>query len=106
MFTEQVLLKAKIDLFNISANHAMEAYTKANYNMNGKRKSKKHIPYSLDDDGEKARQMYHLVYGKNSEDITPDQEELIKGYLLIYRTHRTEYIEDLGGQNYYSSRTM
>lgn len=94
MFTEQALNKAKTDLNNIIANHAMEDYKQANFYKNGKRKSKQHIPYSLSDDTNKAREIYDLVYGKNPEDITAEQEEQIKAFLLIYRLNRTEYLQD------------
>lgn len=45
--TNQALEKAKKDLYNIIANFAMKDYKQANCNRNGKRKSYKHIPYSL-----------------------------------------------------------
>ena len=93
MFTEKALLKAKIDLYNILANHSAESYEQTNY-RNGKRISKKHIPYSLNYDAETAKEMYSLVYGKNSKDITEDQEEQIKGYLLNYRLNRTKYLQE------------
>jgi hypothetical protein len=101
MMTEQALLKAKVDLYNIVGNYAMAAYKHANYKK-GQRISKKHIPYSLCMEGEKAREMYHLVYGKSIEDITLEQEEQIKGYLMRFRIHDTEYLNDLGGKAYYA----
>jgi len=106
MFTEQTLLKAKIDLFNILFNHAYQDYYNTNYHPNGKRKSKKHIPYSLSTDTEKAKEIYHLVYSKSPEEITQEQEEQIKGFLLIYRTHRSEYLKERykGGRWYYQEQ--
>ena len=102
MFTESALLKAKIDLFNITANFAAIDYKQANINpKTGIRKSKKHIPYTLSQETEKAREMYNLVYGKTPEDIIQEEEERIKGYLLIFRLNRTEYLEEAGGNNYY-----
>ena len=106
MFTEQALLQAKIDLYNILSNHAYQDYYNTNYHPNGKRKSKKHIPYSLSADTEKAKEIYHLVYGKSPEEITQEQEEQIKGFLLIYRTHRSEYLREgyKGGRWYYKEQ--
>ena len=102
MFTESSLLKAKIDLYNISANFAQIDYEKANYMKNGK-KRKKHIPYTLSQETEDASAMYTLVYGKKPADITHEQEEQIKGYLLNFRTHRTEYLKEAGGAEYYEN---
>jgi len=106
MFTEQALLKAKIDLYNILSNHAYQDYYNTNYHPNGKRKSKKHIPYSLSADTEKAKEIYHLVYSKSPEEITQEQEEQIKGFLIIYRTHRAEYLKERynGGKWYYKEQ--
>jgi hypothetical protein len=106
MFTEQALLKAKIDLYNIVSNHAYQDYYNTNYHPNGKRKSKKHIPYSLSADTEKAKEIYHLVYSKSPEEITQEQEEQIKGFLLIYRTVRPEYLKEgyKGGRWYYKEQ--
>jgi len=102
MFTESALLKAKIDLYNITANFSMIDYKQANINTKtGKRKSKKHIPYTLSQETEKAKEIYNLVFGKSPEDITPDEEERIKGYLLVFRLSRTEYLQEAGGTNYY-----
>ena len=101
MFTESALLKAKIDLYNITANFSMQDYKQANINpKTGKRKSKKHIPYTLGQETEQAREMYNLVFGKSPEDII-QEEERIKGYLLIFRLNRTKYLEEAGGTNYY-----
>jgi len=67
MFTESALLKAKIDLYNITANFSMQDYKQANINpKTGKRKSKKHIPYTLSEETEQAKAMYDLVYGKKT----------------------------------------
>jgi septin family protein len=99
--TDKALLKAKIDLNNITANHAYEDYKQANFKPNGKRKSYKHIPYSLGSDTKEAQKVYNMVYGKDAKEITKEEEEQIKGFLLNYRTHRTEYLKDAEGNNYY-----
>lgn len=103
MFTEQSLLKAKIDLYNISVNFAMIDYKQANYNKNGKKKSKKHIPYTLSQETENAQEMYNLVFGKKPEELTQKQEEQIKGYLLPFRLFRTGYLQEAGGKEYYKN---
>lgn len=102
MFTAQSLLKAKIDLYNITANLAGKDYIQANY-KNGKRKSKKHIPYSLSGETEQAKELYNLVYGKEPEDITQEQEETIKGNLLKYRLLYSELLQGNQGQEYYKN---
>lgn len=99
--TEQALLKAKVDLYNIIANHAMDDYNRANHDKHGKA-FKQHHQYSLSYDTNKAREIYHIVYNKSAEHITAEQEEIIKGFLLIYRTSRTEYLKDAGGNKYYN----
>jgi len=102
MFTESALLKAKIDLYNITANFSVQDYKTANINLKtGKRKSKKHIPYTLGQETEQAKNIYDLVFGKSPENITQEEEERIKGYLLIFRLSRTEYLQEAGGANYY-----
>ena len=42
-----------------------------------------------------------LYMEKKHGDITAEQEEQIKGYLLPFRLYRTEYLQDAGGVNYY-----
>jgi outer membrane protein OmpA-like peptidoglycan-associated protein len=105
MFTEKALLKAKIDLFNIISNHSMQDYLQANF-KNGKRKSKKHIPYSTSADTDKAREINKILFNADITDITPEQEEQIKGFLLVYRTTRTEYLKEgyKGGNWYYKEQ--
>jgi len=72
----------------------------------GKRKSKKHIPYSLSADTEKAKEIYDMIYGKSPEEITQEQEEQIKGFLIIYRTYRQEHLKEgyKGGKWYYKEQ--
>ena len=100
MFTSSALTKAKIDLFNILSNYSYKDYYNTNF-KNGKKKSKKHIPYSLSQETQEAQSIYNLVYGKQPEDITPDQEREIKYFLLPFRTFRTDYLKDAGGSDYY-----
>lgn len=100
MFTEEGLKKARIDLYNIVANMSAEDYIKTNY-KNGKRRSKNHIPYTLSQETEEAKKVYNMVCGADITDITADQEEEIKYYLLSFRLHRTEYLKDAGGVDYY-----
>ena len=103
MFTEKALLKAKIDLYNIVSNYAMQDYKNANYDKSGKRKSKKHIPYTLSQDTEEAKRLYNIVFCNDPENITPEQEEEIKLYLLSYRLFRKEYLKDFGGRDYFKN---
>lgn len=91
MITEQALSKARQDLYNITSNLSMQDYIRTNY-RNGKRISKKHIPYSLSSDTEQAKEYYNIVCGATPEDITPEQEEQIKAFLLSCRLNRTELL--------------
>lgn len=100
--TENSLLKAKIDLYNIISNFSRRDYIQANY-RNGKKISNKNLPYSSSFETLEATEIYHIVYAKKSEDITPEQEEIIKSYLLLFRTFKTGYIEDAGGREYYKN---
>jgi hypothetical protein len=104
--TEQALLKAKIDLFNIISNHCLESYRYMNLHKNGKRKSYKHIPYSKPSDAIEAQEVYNLICGESAEDITLDIEEQVKAFLMPYRTHRTEYLKEeyKGGNWYYAEQ--
>ncbi len=106
--TDRALLKAKIDLFNIISNHALESYKHMNCDKNGKRKSYKHIPYSLGGDCNEAREIYHKIYNKDAEDISFELEEEVKAFLMPYRTHRTQYLEERykGGNWYYSEQKL
>ena len=47
-----------------------------------------------------------MIYGKSPEEITQEQEEEIKGFLLIYRTVRPEYLKEgyKGGRWYYKEQ--
>lgn len=103
MFTNQALIKAKTDLYNIIANLSFKDYYNINFNKNGKRKSKKYIPYSLSQETLEALEIYKIIYGKQPEQITQEQEEIIKAYLLPIRTNRTELLEDAGGYSYYNN---
>ena len=93
--TNQAYIKATTDLYNIIANHALEDYRQANF-KNGK-KLKKHVPYSLSKDTLRAKDCYNILFYKRPEEITINEEEQIKALLLIYRTHRTEYLKETGG---------
>ena len=90
--TEQARIKAKQDLFNIVSNHAMKDYLQVNY-KNGKKKSKKHIPYSLSQETEQAKELYNIVCSNSAEEITLEQEEILKYHLLQYRLLRPEYLQ-------------
>lgn len=105
MFTERALLKAKIDLYNIVANLAKKDYIKANYHKNGKRKSKKCIPYTLSQETKEAKKYYDIVFfANNPSDITAEQEEEIKAYLLLQRFYNPTYLNDAGGNKYFNNQ--
>jgi len=102
MFTEKALNKAKADLYNIIANNAYKDFIRANTNRQGKQ-YKKHRPYNLGHDTNAAREVYSLIYGKQPEDITEDQEKQVKAFLLNYRINRREYLKNVGGNEYHNA---
>lgn len=98
MFTEQALLKARIDLYNIVANFAKNDYAQATKRTKGKVKQ-----YTLSQETEEAKEYYTLALCNDPHELTTEQEEAIKGYLLPFRLYRTEYLKDAGGEAYFSN---
>ena len=78
MFTDNALNKTIENLNNIISKYAFQDYYNTNY-KDGKKKSKKHIPYSLSDNTTEARDILNLIYGKKKEDISTEHEETVKG---------------------------
>ena len=81
--------KAHDDLEKIIAKHSFDSYKQANY-KNGKKITKRHIPYSLNDECIEALRLKQILL---NDTITKEQEEEIKYFLLIYRTSRREFLE-------------
>lgn len=102
MFTKAAHLQAKIGLFNIVGNLAKKDYIAANFKK-GKKISKKHIPYTLSQETEDAKKMYDLVFFSDYNELTIEQEEQIKGYLLRFRIFDNEYLQDIGGKAYFEN---
>jgi hypothetical protein len=100
--TNQAFIKAKVDVYNIISNHSMDDFRQANYNRQGK-KYKKHVPYSLGDDTKAALELYTKIACLEVTEVTKEIEEEMKGFLLVYRTHRTEYLKEAGGTNYFKN---
>ena len=64
---------------------AMLDYLKANTNKQGKL-YKKHRPYSLSQETEEAKELYEILFFDDSfNNLTREQEEKIKGYLMLNR---------------------
>jgi len=82
------ILKARKDLQAIISNYAMESYLQANRKKDGTY-YKKRKPYTLPDEAMTANELLKLTY---NSDITVEQEEQIKAFLIPYRTVRTEYL--------------
>ena len=96
--TEQAHLKVKNDLYNIVSNLAYQDYYRKNHHPNGKRKKKKHNPYCLSCETEEALEIY-TVACKETEEITREEEEKIKAYLVKFRFYRPEYLNPTKGMN-------
>jgi len=95
--TNEVRLKLKEQLYNITSNLAYQDYSRTNYHPNNKRKSKKHIPYSLSDETERALEMYKIIC-KRAEEITKEEEEKLKAFLLTYKLLQPDYLKKAGGK--------
>lgn len=89
-----MITQANIDnLYKISSNLAMKDYLMMNpRDKNGKSKYKKHHPYSLSDETEEAKNLYGIAI-KPEQEITIEEEEQIKGYLLKIRLIMPELLE-------------
>lgn len=97
--TEQSLLSAKIDLYNITANLAYKDYENAKKKM-----GKKFKGYSLSFETQIANEMYLEIRDKKADQIVITQEDLIKGYLQSFRTNRKDLLNDHGGLNCYAEQ--
>ena len=86
--TEQAIDRAREDLNKIISYFASQDYYRANF-KNGKRRSKKHIPYTLSQETLEAHDHLSLLSGE----ITKEVEEQVKGYLLPFRTFRSEILK-------------
>lgn len=91
--------KAKNDINKIVSNMSMQDYLKANVNQKTGKKYKKHRQYSLSAETLQAKEMYNLIlsieYDYINNEIIPNKEneEIIKGYLLTFRSHRREFLQ-------------
>lgn len=86
--TEQSIKKARKDLHAIISNYAMMAYLQANKKKDGTF-YKKRRPYTLPTEAETARELLDITYKK---DITLEDEEKIKAFLMYYRVFKTDYL--------------
>lgn len=73
-------------LSNLSYKDFKQANPKPRMGRNGRRI---HRVYSLSSETEKALEM---LYRAVKDDITAEDEEIIRGFLLPYRIFRTEYL--------------
>lgn len=80
--TRSVLMKR----FEIILNKlSMQVYLKINTDKQGKL-YKKHRPYSLSQDTMQAKELYNILFFNDTfKNMSIDQEEQIKGYLLTNR---------------------
>ena len=83
MITENNIENLKIIVENLAFNDYQQAYKKSNCYLKGKYtpkgKERKFEGYSLSEETEKAHELYKLSL---KSEITIDEEEAIKGYLL------------------------
>lgn len=86
---EETINKLYRRVDNILANLAFNDWHNTNYLSNGKKKYKKNHPYSLSDETEEAREILHLIHN----DMSKEDEETIKSFILKYRLLKPEYLE-------------
>ena len=79
-----------INLNNILGNLSFDCYYNVNY-KNGKRKYKYNQSYSLNDEALKCLELLKIA---NKNDITIDEEEEIKAFLLRYKLLNGSYLLD------------
>ena len=78
------------NLYNITANLAYKDYRAMN-----PKGGKKHRPYSLSGETREALELYALA---RTTDLSREDEERIKAYLLKIKTGRPELLEPRGRQ--------
>lgn len=90
MLSEETIKKLYNRVDNILANLAFKDYYNTNYNSNGKKKSKKHIPYSLSMDTLEALEILKLIH----ENMCRESEEIVKSFIMKYRLTNPDYLEN------------
>lgn len=87
-----MIVQNNIDnLYKISSNLSMKDYLQMNPIKNGKKVYKKHRPYSLSDETIEAKNLYGIAI---KSEVTIQEEEQIKGYLLKIRIVQPELLEE------------
>ena len=85
---QRALKKTRKDLHAIISNYAMLAFNNANKKKDGTY-YKKRRPYVLPIEAEQAKELLDITYQKN---ISIEEEERIKAFLLYYRMFKPEYL--------------
>lgn len=89
MLNKETVSKLYKRVDNILANLAYQDWWNTNHHTNGKRKSKKHIPYSLSAETEEALEILKLINDNMNKEI----EETVKGFIMRWRLLKPEYID-------------
>lgn len=89
-----MITQTNIDnLYKISSNLSMKDYLIMNpKDKNGKPKYRTHRPYSLSDETIEATELLKIAY--KEQDVTIEEEEQIKGYLLKIKMLYPELLEE------------
>ena len=80
--------KARIDLNKIISKYCYDSYKQVNIKKDGT-KYKKHRQYTVPEEAEKALTLLRILTNDN---ITIEEEEEIKAFLIPYRIIKTEYL--------------
>ena len=75
--------KACKDLNDLISKMALRDYKAVNFTNTGKKKRKKHIPYSLGEDTMQAMELYKKINGQVN--VSKEIEAEVKSFLLKYR---------------------
>ena len=89
-----MITQTNIDnLYKISSNLSKKDYLSMNpRDKNGKPKYKKHHPYGLSDETIEATELLKIAYKRT--EVTREEEEQIKGYLLKIKMIMPELLEE------------
>ena len=88
MMTQQATTKAREDLNSIISNYAMKDFNQYNRKKDGTY-YKKRRPYNLSSETMEAKEILEIALKKN---ITAEEEEIIKAYLIPYRVFETDLL--------------
>lgn len=95
MLSNETINKLYHRVDNIIANLSYKDWYNTNYTSNGKKKYKKNHGYSLSFETLEALDVIKLIHNNMSR----ENEEIVKGFIMRYWRLKPEYLEDLRNNN-------